>query len=71
MNEYIKICERAHASGFDFTESSAHSGLPLPIESYEAAYVGENLGCIYGPSLQAAANRKAFLEAARLLGGGP
>ena len=62
MNEYIKICRRAHAQGFDFNEASAHSGRALPIRSYEAQYLAEKLGCIYGPSLQEPENGKAFLE---------
>lgn len=66
MNEYIKICNRAHEQGIDFTESSAHSGKPLPIATYEAAYLGEKLGCIYGPSLQAPENLRAFMRAAGL-----
>jgi len=66
MNEYIKVCRRAHEQGIDFTESSAHSGKPLDFRSYEAAYLGEKLGCIYGPSLQAPENLRAFLRAAGL-----
>jgi hypothetical protein len=66
INEYIKICERAHAQNLDFTECSAHSGKALEMRSHEAAYLGEKLGCIYGPSLQDPANLKAFLQAAGL-----
>lgn len=68
MNEYIKVCERAHKLGVDFTESSAHSGKPLDMRPYEAAYLGEKLGCIYGPSLQAPENLRAFSRAAGLDG---
>jgi hypothetical protein len=66
INEYIKICERAHAQGFDFNEATAHSGKALPIETYEAAYLGEKLGCIYGPSLQDPRNLREFLLTAGL-----
>lgn len=51
MNEYIKICHRAHEQGIDFPSCSAHSGQALPMETYEAEYLGEKLGCIYGPSV--------------------
>lgn len=66
INEYVKICARAHRQGVDFTESSAHSGKPLPVFGHEAEYIGEKLGCIYGPSLQSEENRKKFLQAAGL-----
>ena len=66
MNEYIKICARAHENGIDFPHASAHSGIAVPMETYEAAYLGEKLGCIYGPSLQDPANLLAFMRAAGL-----
>lgn len=66
LNEYIKICERAHAQGLDFTEANAHSGKALSVEPYEAAYLGEKLGCIYGPSLQDPRNLREFLLKAGL-----
>lgn len=51
MNEYIKLCEEAHAEGTDFTQANIHAGVPLPMKPYHVAYLGEKLGCIYGPSL--------------------
>lgn len=62
MNEYIKICYRAHEQGLDFNLCSAHSGIALPMEDYEARYLGEKLGCIYGPSVQDPVLGKAMLE---------
>lgn len=54
MNEYIKLCECALAQGLDFTETTIHgSGKPLPMESYQRAYLDEKLQCIYGHSLDA------------------
>ena len=47
MNEYIKACESAHKAGIDFSECSAHSGQPLPMESYMIDYVNEKLHCIF------------------------
>jgi hypothetical protein len=66
MNEYIKMCANARDAGIDFAEASAHSGRALPMQEFEAAYLGEKLGCIYGPSLQDPANRRAFMRAAGL-----
>jgi len=66
MNEYIKICERAHRDGIDFPRASAHSGIAIPMATYEAAYLGEKIGCIYGPALQDPATLRAFLRAAGL-----
>jgi hypothetical protein len=66
MNEYIKICRQAHAAGLDFTQASAHSGIALPMQTFEAEYLGEKLGCIYGPSLQSRDNLAAFMAAAGL-----
>ncbi len=52
MNEYVKVAQRAHSQGIDFNVCSVHSGIALPIETYEAAYIGEKLGCIYGPAMR-------------------
>lgn len=68
MGEYLKVAEQAHKEGIDFTNTTAHSGYPLPIQPYNARYLGEKLGCIYGPSLQQPENRQEFLQA---LGLGP
>jgi len=51
MNEYIKLCQQAHDAGIDFTNTNVHSGLPLPMETYNAAYMAEKIGCIFGPTL--------------------
>lgn len=63
MGEYLKVAQAAHAKGIDFTNTTAHSGHALPIETYNAKYLGEKIGCIYGPALQDKANGRAFLEA--------
>ena len=55
MNEYIKACELALAQGLDFTNLNVHCGRHLPFQPYFAAYLGEKLGCIYGPGLSKAA----------------
>src|SRR6478609_512560 len=66
LNEYIKICERAHANGLDFTEANIHSGKAIPMFEHEASYLGEKLGCIYGLSLLDPENLYPFLRAAGL-----
>lgn len=62
MNEYIKLCESAMEQGIDFTETNTHTGKPLPMHAYEAAYIGEKFDCIFGPSLNSdPALKAAFL----------
>lgn len=69
MNEYIKLCEQAHAAGIDFTNANVHSGQALPMGPHNAAYLAEKLGCILGPTLHTDPEvRKAFLTG---LGFGP
>ncbi len=68
MGEYIKLAQAAHEQGIDFTNTTAHSGFPLPMKDYNARYLGEKVGCIYGPALQQPANRRAFLEALGITG---
>ena len=51
MNEYLTICEAAHAQGIDFGQANTHSGAALPVKPHNAAYLAEKLNCIYGPSL--------------------
>lgn len=60
IREYIKICRRAMEHGVDFGTAFA-----LPIETYEAGYLGEKFGCIFGDSFCAEpALVNHFLEAA-------
>jgi len=56
MNEFIKSCEKMHTQGVDFATAA------LDVEPHNAAYVGEKMGCIYGPTLSRPANMKAFLK---------
>ena len=67
MNEYIKICHRAHADGLDFNLCSEHTGVALPMEDYEAKYLGEKLGCIFGPTLRDPRLSAALLAEMRLV----
>jgi hypothetical protein len=53
MNEWLKICAKNLAAGVDFEKTSIHSGKPLVIAPYEASYLGEKFGCIFGSSLHA------------------
>lgn len=62
MNEFIRVCEEAHARGQNFPFSNTHSGEALPFKSYHLSYLAEKLECIYGPALLAKAeNRDAFI----------
>jgi hypothetical protein len=47
INEYIKICERAHKNGIDFSSCNKHSGQQLPMEPHEVDYINEKLECIF------------------------
>jgi hypothetical protein len=47
MNEYIKICELAHADGIDFTECDTHNGTDLPMLTHQINYINEKLECIF------------------------
>ncbi len=47
MTAYLKSCQRAHEAGIDFTECNVHSGLQLPMESFEITYLEEKLNCIF------------------------
>ena len=67
MNEYIKICGEALAKGIDFADVSIHAGGQLPIQTYEAAYLGEKFGCIFSTTFHKNPQLlECFLEAAEL-----
>lgn len=62
MNEFIKLCEEAHAAGIDFTMANVHGGQHLPFQPHHITYVYEKLECIYGePFGTAAANPKSYM----------
>ena len=64
MNEYIKVCREAQQADIDFTNATAHSGHVLPMQVHHAEYLGEKLGCIYGPTLASSPElRRAFFSA--------
>lgn len=66
LNEYIKMCRRASEAGVDFTQANTHTGEALPMETYEAEYLGEKLDCIYGPSLSDPKVFRAFIASFNL-----
>lgn len=47
MHEYIQSCQAAHDAGVDFTQCSAHTGVPLPMKEYQVKYANEKLQCIF------------------------
>ena len=64
MGDYINCCHDTLRAGQDFTECNVHGGVPLMMQDYQAAYLGEKFGCIYGPALNAEpALRDAFEQA--------
>lgn len=64
LNEYIKLCQQASAAGIDFMMANTHTGVALPIQEFHAAYIGEKMGCIFGPSFSSDPNLfKAFARA--------
>lgn len=63
MNEFIKVCHQSMVAGVDFALASTHSGVPLVVHDYNAAYIAEKLDCILGPTLRASPEvTKAFLD---------
>jgi hypothetical protein len=63
MNEFVQVCQEAHARGVNFTQANTHSGQELPFAPHHATYLAEKLNCIYGPSLLSnEANRQAFIQ---------
>lgn len=63
MNEHIKLCQQASDAGIDFMTANQHTGTALPIQPYNAAYIGEKMGCIYGPSFRDPKLFRAFVAA--------
>ncbi len=67
LNEYIQLCRCALEKDIDFTETSAHnSQRELPIEEYQAAYIGEKFGCVFKRWLANPEILRAFLKGAEL-----
>lgn len=58
MNEYIKACRDAIDKDIDFAQANVHTGLPLPLASYQIDYIFEKFGCIYGESFAAHLNQQ-------------
>lgn len=63
MNEHIKLCQQAFEAGIDFMMANTHTGVALPIQDFHAAYIGEKMGCIYGPSFSDPKLFRAFVAA--------
>lgn len=64
LSKYVDLCRKAHEAGIDFTQANTHNDIPFPCEAHDMAYLGEKLGCIFGPALRANPKAKrAFLEA--------
>lgn len=66
MNEFIKVCEQSADAGVDFANASTHTGKPLVVYTYNAAYIVEKLDCIFGPTIKSSPEVRA--EFAKILG---
>ena len=63
MNEFIKICQQSLTAEVDFATSNTHSGKPLVVHTFNAAYIVEKLDCIFGPSIKSSPEvRAAFAK---------
>lgn len=51
MSKYIDVCERASKTGIDFTETSVHTGNPLPVEDHDVEYFAEKFSCIFASTM--------------------
>ena len=47
MNEMIKVCEHAQRDGLDWRNANTHSGIFLPFQEHQIAYLNEKLTCIF------------------------
>jgi hypothetical protein len=64
ISKYVDLCQAAHTAGIDFTQSNEHTNTQLPAEEHDMHYLGEKLGCIFGPTLRSNPKLKwAFLRA--------
>jgi hypothetical protein len=48
MGEFIQICNAALEHGVDFAQANAHTGIALTMRDFQAKYLGEKFGCIFG-----------------------
>jgi hypothetical protein len=62
MNEYIKMCKEAAASGFEFPRANTHTEMAIPMQHYHADYIGEKFDCIFGPSFRKNPRLKAAFD---------
>ena len=64
ISKYVDICRVAHEAGVDFTQANEHNGVALPMQEHDVRYLGEKLGCMFGPSLRSDPKLlAAFVEA--------
>lgn len=52
MQQYVQICRQASRKGQDFTKSSIHTNVAMPMNADEAEYLAEKLNCIFGPAIR-------------------
>jgi len=64
MSKYVDLLANAVKNGIDPHLINEHSGVALPCEDYDMAYLGEKLRCIFGPVIDSNPEAKAALKRA-------
>lgn len=61
MNEFIKVNRNAVAAGIDIDFANKHTGVIPPMQTFEARYLGEKIGCMF-PALRDDKLMRIFVE---------
>jgi len=64
MSKYVDLLARAAEQGIDPHLINEHSGVALPCEGHDMAYLGEKLRCIFGPVIDSNPEARAALKKA-------
>jgi hypothetical protein len=62
--KFIDLCEEAMYRGVEFPFANRHSGLPMPLDTHHAAYLGEKFECIWGFTIGADPKLREVFEKA-------
>jgi len=64
MGKYVDLLDAAAKQGIDPKLINEHSGVALPCEGHDMAYLGEKLRCIFGPVIDSNPEARAALKKA-------
>lgn len=53
MSKYVQVCRAAAKKGVQFPFANEHTGMALPMETYDVDYLAEKFACIFGPYFRA------------------